>query len=1080
MKSDKYDKSTNDAIEMYLLKVTENLTGVPNTQVSDIVTELRSHVLDCLGPESAVATDADVQEVLGKLGPPEVLAEMYLTENLMTRADKSRSPWVVMRTLFRLAIRSVWALVVFLVSLIGYMVAMAFFVCAVGKPFYPYRDGLWWNIKSHTLVGLGFIWPEQYDRELLGWWIVPLGLLSFGLTVLVTTQFARWNIRCMKRSGGVPFAPRGPVNASRSAAAEMKRRNVSRVICFCLALLFAAPRVLAAQVRSASVTPSHYSITIVPDFENNTFAGDEFIDIHLSEPTASIELNAAEVTFDDATITNGIVTQEATVTTDKDKELATFKVSSPYEPSQVVLHIRYRGVIRDSCCGFYRANAGKYRYGVMLSSARSVFPSFDDPTAKATFDIAATVGAADGAISNGRLLSDTPDANRTHHTLKFATTPRMSTYLVTIAIGQFECETGGSDGIPIRVCGPPSDKGLGRFALEAAEFTLHFYNQYFDLKYPYGKLDYVGLPGIPGAEENTACILALDSALFGKADTASLEWLKNVALGPVAHEMAHQWLGDLVTMKSQEEIWLNEGMATWMQYKPVTAWKPAWHVELEQTARTNAAMDVDSLPSTRPIRSLDAPDKVTYDKSAAVLRMIEQYVGAETFRKGINSYVKDHAYGNARSEDLWNEIAKSSGQPMDRVMAGFITQPGIPAVSVQSRCANNETELTLSQRRFVAAQPRTAAADEQELWQIPVCFQFKSKAKCQLLSAPVQHMVFDGCGYVYANRGGVGYYRSLYDSDDLRSLASNAESTLTAPERMNLANDAWAAVRSGLRDIGDFLTLAKLMSAEPEPVVLKSIAADLAYVNEYLVSDSDRQRYSEWISATFGPRIQETNLQALAEKGDVDVQAELLRIVGGIGRDPKVLESAREAAHKVVEGKGPKTPALTAVLQLGYHVGDSSLYEALLGHMRSSKNPQERDEYLESIAQFDDPQLIQHTLALDVSDELSVGDARALRSLLFQNPAARSATWNFVRHNWDVIQKKDLVTTGLFGDLSQFCDSATRGQIQEFFQAHTLPDELKQPLMQAMSTIDECNTQRERIEPHLHIWLNLTSALSGT
>jgi ERAP1-like C-terminal domain len=297
---------------------------------------------------------------------------------------------------------------------------------------------------------------------------------------------------------------------------------------------------------------------------------------------------------------------------------------------------------------------------------------------------------------------------------------------------------------------------------------------------------------------------------------------------------------------------------------------------------------------------------------------------------------------------------------------------------------------------------------------------------------------------------------------------------------MNLLDDTWAAVRTGQNNIIDFLSLVKLLSSEPEPAVLKSIAADLAYVNDYIVRDTDRRRYREWIRVTFAPRIGSNEWQsAVRTTSDLDLQAELLNIVGGIGREPQILQFSGKVAQETADRKARNTPLRAAALEIGYHSGDSSLYGTILARLRSSKNPQERIEHLQSLAKFENPQLIEHSLTLDASGELSTGEARALRSFLFQNPAARSAAWEFLEHNWAVVEKRDLVTPGLFGDLSQFCDSAAESKIDAFFQLHKLPDELKQAMTQALATIAECNGQREQLQPPLHKWLNENAASSG-
>jgi aminopeptidase N len=400
-------------------------------------------------------------------------------------------------------------------------------------------------------------------------------------------------------------------------------------------------------------------------------------------------------------------------------------------------------------------------------------------------------------------------------------------------------------------------------------------------------------------------------------------------------------------------------------------------------------------------------------------------------------------------------------------------------LSVHSSCtAAHKTNVTLRQQRFFAGQPAPTPG-QQELWQIPACLRVRAKETCQLLTTSDQSSMIDACGPAYANSGAVGYYRSFYDSDTLQSLAAGAESTLSPAERMNLVNDAWTAARTGRSKVGDFLSMVKLMSDEPEPSVLKSFAADLAYVNDYIVADSDRGRYTEWIRATFGARVRSIEWESLVHVRNAALQIELLNIVGGIGRDPQLLRFSRGVTAEAGEARERNNPLLAATVQIGYHNGHSSLYEALLTRMRSSKNPQEHIECLQSLAQFENPQLVQRSLTLDTSGELNVGEARALRSFLFQNPAARSASWEFLKHHWDEVEKKDLVTRGLFGDLGQFCDPTIESQIQEFFHLHKLPDELMQPLAESLSTIGECSSLKARMQPNLHTWLSGISTLPG-
>ena len=309
-------------------------------------------------------------------------------------------------------------------------------------------------------------------------------------------------------------------------------------------------------------------------------------------------------------------------------------------------------MLNDKLRGFYlsRANGRKYAVTQMeATDARRAFPSFDEPRFKATFDVSLTVDAADTAISNGAVLSDEPGPEAGKHTLKFATTPKMSTYLVAMIVGDFVCRTGASDGTPIRICSTADKLGLTAFALEAAEQQLAFFNEYFGIRYAFGKLDLIAVPDFAaGAMENSGAITFRERLLLVDPERASLGTRKQVA-AIISHEIAHQWFGNLVTMKWWDDIWLNEGFATWLANKPLARWRPEWKVELDDAADTQGALGIDALRTTRPIRiRVETPDEINevfdgiaYEKTAGVLRMLEAFVGADAFRKGIASYLKD-------------------------------------------------------------------------------------------------------------------------------------------------------------------------------------------------------------------------------------------------------------------------------------------------------------------------------------------------------------------------------------------------------------------------------------------------------
>ncbi|MGE5206831.1 MAG: M1 family metallopeptidase, partial [Chlamydiota bacterium] len=426
-------------------------------------------------------------------------------------------------------------------------------------------------------------------------------------------------------------------------------KNIPVLLFLCLATL------TGAQQLPRTVLPENYQLTLSPNFQTDKFDGDETIRVQVAQPTSTITLNAAEITFGEASIAQKGSTQTARVATDPKAETATLTVAQPLAAGNATIHIRYTGILNNELRGFYLSTVGNRKYGVTQfepADARRAFPSFDQPDMKATFELTAVVPKSDMAISNGKVLSDTPGPGPDQHTVKFATTPKMSSYLLALAVGEFQCEAGQADGIPIRVCGTPEQKGRGHFALQAAEYSLSYYNHYFGIKYPYGKLDIIGVPDFSaGAMENVGCIIGRDLFYFVDPKSSSYFLQKVVAQDGVAHEMAHQWFGDLVTMKWWDDFWLNEGFATWMSAKPVAAWKPEWNMATDDVQSAAQAMAVDSLNSTHPIhqevqtpaQALELADVISYNKSAAVLRMVEGYVGPDVFRKGVNAYLGKYA-----------------------------------------------------------------------------------------------------------------------------------------------------------------------------------------------------------------------------------------------------------------------------------------------------------------------------------------------------------------------------------------------------------------------------------------------------
>ncbi|PYR17556.1 MAG: peptidase [Acidobacteria bacterium] len=633
----------------------------------------------------------------------------------------------------------------------------------------------------------------------------------------------------------------------------------------------------AAQQLPGIVRPEHYDLTFVVDLERERFDGTETIRVQTSEPTTRVVLNAVDLQLRDVMIGSGASAQKAAVTSDQSNQTATLTVPKTLPKGASEIHVRFSGVLNDQLRGFYISKANNRKYAVTqfeATDARRAFPCFDEPVYKATFALTVTLDRSDIAISNGKVVSDTPGPRAGQHTMTFGTTAKMSSYLVAIAVGDFQCLNGRAENVPVRICATPDKMALGHIALDDALQILEFYNGYYAIKYPFGKLDVVAVPDFAaGAMENTGAIFYREVDLLADSTSASLGARKRIA-GVLAHEMAHQWFGDLVTMQWWDDLWLNEGFATWMANKPLAAAHRDWNIGVDEAVENQRALDLDALRSTRPIHAnVQTPsqideifDAITYEKGASVLRMVESYVGEATFRRGVNAYLEAHAYGNATSEDFWKAIADTSGKPVERILPTFVNQPGVPVIDVSLACTGNRTAVTLSQQRFLGGSGSGGSGGSgpegtAERWQVPICIKAagRSAPACEVLSDTSRTITLDGpcVPWVFANAGAHGYYRTAHSSDILRAIAPRVTAELTPAERLSLIGDEWALVRAGRHSMADYLTLVAGYGREQSSGVLEEATTRLRFVHDYLATDATRPPLERFLRSLFRPLLGE-------------------------------------------------------------------------------------------------------------------------------------------------------------------------------------------------------------------------------
>ena len=846
-----------------------------------------------------------------------------------------------------------------------------------------------------------------------------------------------------------------------------------------------------AQRLPGEAAPESYRLTLSPDFQKDNFTGDETINIHILKPTATVVLNALDIDFHEVTVSAGGRAQTAQVSVDRARQTATLTVPQPLPAGPATLHIRYTGILNDQLRGFYLSKANGRKYAVTQfesTDARRAFPSFDEPAYKATFDISAVVDRGDTAISNGKIISDTPGPVSGKHVIHFSTTPRMSSYLVALAVGDFEYVEGSADGVPIRVWATPGKKARANYALEVAQQCMKYFDNYFGIKYPFEKLDLIGLPDFAaGAMENTAAITFRDALLLVDEKHAPTWAYKEIG-GVISHEMAHQWFGDLVTMQWWDDIWLNEGFATWMENKPLEAWKPEWHMELDDVLDSGNTLNTDSLQNTRPIhQAAETPDQIeelfdgiAYGKAASVLRMLEAYLGPETFRAGVNAYLKAHAYGNATESDFWSALAAASSKPVDKIMATFVNQPGAPLVTVRSQCLGGRTQVTLSQKRYYYDRSLLQASAAQ-LWTIPVCL---GGGKCELLSARQQTFEIPGCqAWVFANAGASGYYRAGYETSAFRAMSRNAETDFSPAERIVLLRDAWAAVRAGQQPIGDFLELAEGLQGDRASSVVQQLDHELDFVGDYLVSDADRPQYQAWVRGLLQPILKEVGWQPAPgeDTNRRDLRAHVIYTLGYTGRDPEVIAKAKELVGTAVDNPGAIDPSLVdAYFSLAAMNGDAALYDRMISHLKSNGSPEQYYRYLYTLARFADPALVQRTLDFAISPAVRSQDALNLIAAVMDTRSGEKLAWDFVRAHWAQIEKimGGYNTGGLVATTGSFCDSGMRDEVIQFFTQHPVPS-AERSLRQAEERVNYCIDLKRYQSPALESWLQQNGSASG-
>jgi aminopeptidase N len=829
-----------------------------------------------------------------------------------------------------------------------------------------------------------------------------------------------------------------------------------------------------------TVVPTDYIIALTPDAAAKTLRGTENIALDVRRPTKQIVFNTHDMTISDARFDG---TRVARTVTQNDKQLTTLTLARPAAVGHHVLTLAYSGKIEDSSDGLfaqdYRTPDG--RSGRMLSTqfestdARRMFPGWDEPAFRATYQLTVTLPAAWTAVSN------MPVQTRAVHgalaTTAFQRTPKMPSYLVVLSAGDLASISGvGSDGVKQSIWAIKGDEQNGRYALESAEKILPYYDDYFGVKFPLPKLDHIAIPGgFGGAMENWGGITYNENILIHRPN-ATLG-AKQTGFSIIAHEMAHQWNGDLVTMGWWDDIWLNESFASWMAAKATEKFNPEWNWQQGEDASKQSAMNADARSTSHAIQQhvtdelqADASfdPEITYDKGQAFLRMLEAYLGEDTFRSGIRSFMQKHKYGNATTADLWIALGAASKKDVSALAKAWTEQPGFPVVSVTAACdtSGNRT-VTLAQKRFLL----DGTSDTNTVWNVPVALASGSAAPSYVLLTNAQQSGIPAgrCGEpLRANAGGVGYYRVAYDAATFETDRA-AFAALPDADKIAMLGDQWNLVRIGAAPLPSFLALANAMGANRNARAWENIVTPLAELEDDTRGTAQHDAFTVYARNLVTPLF--ASLGWDAKPGETVATGELRRsVIGALSYwgDPAVIAEGRARFERSVTDPASTTPEMQSVL-IGI-VGtnaDAAAFDRLHQLATTTKDPTLAARYRSALMHVRDPKLAARALDIAMSGEVPPQqDSSRYGYVALAADWNPKLAWTFFQAHSDVLTKRFSLFEKMLrlsnGIPRTFWDAATPSELEAWLKTN-LPPRANEYIVKGMARAKTDGAIRERL-----------------
>jgi alanyl aminopeptidase len=840
------------------------------------------------------------------------------------------------------------------------------------------------------------------------------------------------------------------------------------------------------------VQPIRYRAELTVNPDQDSFSGRIEIDLEIRQATDVVWLNARNLTFDDAKLVAAGRTS-AVKAQPEGRQFVGFVLPAKVAPGKATLQIAYHGDFnKKSSDGLFKQQEGGdwYVFTQFESiDARQAFPCFDEPSYKVPWQLTVHVPRQDAAVSNSPALSETNEGEGRKKVV-FAETKPIPSYLVALGVGPFAFADAGKAGkkqTAIRIVTPKGKAAQARYAVEVTGQILEQLENYFGVPYPYEKLDAMAVPLFGGAMENPGLITYGETIILSEAAQDSIERQRGYA-DVAAHEMAHQWFGDLVTTAWWDDIWLNEAFASWMGAKVLRQWKPEWNTAIDEQNSRLGAMRGDSLVSARKIRQpiesnddiANAFDGITYSKGEAVIRMFESWVGERAFQQGVQRYIKQYSWRTATAGDFLDSVASAANPALTRAFSTFLDQPGIPLVSVRLDCDTPAgATLHLSQKR---ALPLGSPGAGTQTWQVPVCARYgegeAAHRDCTLMTqASIDWKLpqAKSCpAWVQANADGAGYYRARYEGDLLGKLLADGGRRLPPAERVAALGDVAALTTMGEIKAGDALALVPQFAADPARQVVSSTIGIVTGVRDHLVPRELLPNYMRFVNRTFGERARQLGWKA---KPGEDAEVRLLRgrivpLVALWGGEPELATEARKLAEQWLSDWRAINPDMSGpALTVAARNGDEAFFQQLQAALPATKDRRQRQIILGAMGSFRDPAVARSAMELLLKPDFDLREATGLIFGALAAPDTRALPFEFVKKNYDALAAR--IPAGSvfgFGEFlpfvgGAFCDEKSREEVQAFFEPkiEKFPG-TKRNLAQVLESIRICTAYKSAQE----------------